>query len=221
VRIAIRLILVWLVVTVGAVLALRWWAPPTTAMMWLEPGPHSTIEYRFVDRSHISRNAALGVMAAEDQRFLEHFGFDVNQIGSAIDTYRDGGRLRGASTITQQVAKNLFLWNGGGFPRKALEAYFTVLIEALWPKQRTLEIYLNIAEFGPRTFGVEAAAQRIFGTSASRLTRSQAALLSAVLPNPKRLSAAHPSDYVLMRQAEIFYQMQVIERRGPYRTLVW
>jgi monofunctional biosynthetic peptidoglycan transglycosylase len=221
VRAVIRLIVIWLVVTVGAVLALRWWAPPTTTMMWLEPGPLRAIDYRFVTHSHMSRNVALAVMAAEDQRFLEHFGFDVHQIGNAIDTYRDGGRLRGASTITQQVAKNLFLWNGGGFPRKALEAYFTVLIEVFWPKRRTLEVYLNIAEFGPQIFGVEAAAQRIFGTSASRLTRSQAALLAAVLPNPKRLSAARPSDYVLMRQAQIFYQMHLIEERGPYRALAW
>jgi monofunctional biosynthetic peptidoglycan transglycosylase len=221
VRAVIRLILVWLLVTVGAVLALRWWAPPTTTLMWLEPGPLRAIDYRWVSRSHISPNLALGVMAAEDQRFLEHFGFDVHQIESAIDTYRDGGRLRGASTITQQVAKNLFLWNGGGFPRKALEAYFTVLIEVLWPKQRTLEVYLNIAEFGPQIFGAEAAAQRIFGTSASKLTRSQAALLAAVLPNPKRLQAAHPSDYVLMRQAEIFDQMRVIEKSGHYRSLGW
>lgn len=221
VRGAVQLLVIWLVVTVGVVLALRWYTPPLTAVMWLEPGPLHEIDYRFVDRSHISANLALGVMAAEDQKFLDHFGFDVDQIGNAIDTYRDGGRLRGASTITQQVAKNLFLWNGGGFPRKALEAYFTVMIEALWSKQRILEVYLNIAEFGPHIFGAEAAAQRIFGTSAKRLTRSQAALLAAVLPNPRRLSAANPSDYVLTRQAEIFDQMRAIEKSGHYRTLGW
>jgi monofunctional glycosyltransferase len=220
VRGAIYLLVAWLVVTVGAVVALRWYRPPTTVLMWLEPGPLRDIDFRWVDRSHISGNVALAVVAAEDQRFPDHFGFDVGQIGNAIDTYRDGGRLRGASTITQQVAKNLFLWNGGGFVRKAIEAYFTVMIEALWPKRRILEVYLNIAEFGPHVFGAEAAAQRAFGTSASRLTRSQAALLAAVLPNPKRLSAAKPSRYVLTRQAEIFDQMRLIEG-GHYRALGW
>ncbi|MGB7217744.1 MAG: monofunctional biosynthetic peptidoglycan transglycosylase [Vicinamibacterales bacterium] len=217
VRAAIWLLAIWLVVTMGSVLALRWYRPPTSAVMWLEPGPIGAIDYRWVDRSRISVNAAHAVIAAEDQKFLEHWGFDVDQINDAIETYRDGGRLRGASTITQQVAKNLFLWNGGGFVRKALEGYFAVIIEAFWPKERILEMYLNVAEFGPRIFGIEAAAERTFGTSASRLTRPQAALLAAVLPNPKRLLAANPSEYVRMRQAEISDQMRVVEDRGRAR----
>jgi len=217
VRGAIWLLTIWLVATMGIVLALRWGKPPTSAVMWLEPGPIGAIDYRWVNRSQISVNAAHAVIAAEDQKFLEHWGFDVDQINDAVETYRDGGRLRGASTITQQVAKNLFLWNGGGFARKAFEGYFAVVIEAFWPKERILEVYLNIAEFGPQIFGVEAAAQRTFGTSANLLTRSQAALLAAVLPNPKRLLAANPSEYVRMRQAEIGDQMRVVEERGHAR----
>lgn len=211
----------WLVVTVGAVVVLRWVTPPASAVMWLEPGSLAEIDYRWVDRSRISRAAALAVIAAEDQKFLEHFGFDFDELGDAIRTYRAGGELRGASTITQQVAKNLFLWNGRSFARKALEAYFAVIIELAWPKERILEVYLNIIELGPGVFGVEAAAQRFFGIGASRLTVPHAALLAAVLPNPKRLYAAKPSAYVRTRQAEITGQMRLLEQRGHYRELVW
>jgi monofunctional glycosyltransferase len=211
----------WLLVTAGAVAALRFVAPPTSAVMLLERGPLADIDYRWADRNAISRLAALAVIASEDQKFLEHFGFDLDELGDAIAAHRDGSDLRGASTITQQVAKNLFLWNGRSFVRKGLEAYFTVLIELLWPKERILEVYLNIAELGPGVFGVEAAAQRYFGTSAGRLTRAQATLLAAVLPSPKRLDAASPSAYVRMRQAEIERQMRLLEQRGHYVGLVW
>jgi monofunctional biosynthetic peptidoglycan transglycosylase len=160
-------------------------------------------------------------MAAEDQRFLEHHGIDFVSLDRALEDYRDGDSLRGASTITQQVAKNLFLWEGRSFVRKALEAYFALVIELLWSKQHILETYLNIAEFGPGVFGVEAAAQRFFGVPARRLTAPQAALLAAVLPNPRRFNVARPSDYVRSRQESILTQMRLLESRGHYQRLDW
>jgi monofunctional glycosyltransferase len=165
--------------------------------------------------------AARAVIAAEDQRFFEHHGIDFQSIERALDEHESGDDLRGASTITQQVAKNVFLWPGRSFVRKALEAYFALLIEALLPKQRILEVYLNVAELGPGVFGVEAAARRYFGTSAARLTETQAALLAAVLPNPRRLSAERPSAYVRGRQAWVLGQMALLETRGHYRALTW
>lgn len=162
------------------------------------------------DYDGISPQLALAVVASEDQAFPRHRGFDFRQIRKAMEEARDGGRARGASTLTQQVARNLFLWNGRSWVRKGMEAWFTVLIEALWPKRRILEVYLNIAEFGPGIYGAEAAAQACFGKPAARLTRGEAARLAAVLPNPKRLSAANPGPYVLRRQAGIEQQMTAL-----------
>lgn len=207
--------------TVAAVLALRRFDPPFTAVMLAQPGSVLELEHAWVPRADISWNAARAVIASEDQRFVEHHGIDLKQLDDAITEYRDGGDLRGASTITQQVAKNVFLWQGRSFVRKALEAYFAVLIELCWSKERILEVYLNVAELGPGVFGVEAAAQKFFGEPAASLTMSQAALLAAVLPNPERLSAAKPSDYVRERQAWIVSQMRLLDERGHYRGLAW
>lgn len=207
--------------TAAAVTALRWVAPPVSAVMWLQPGPVGEIDYRWVDRAQISVAAAQAVIAAEDQKFLDHNGFDFDSIGKALDDYRSGDGLRGASTITQQVAKNLFLWQGRSFVRKGLEAYFSLLIETCWSKQRILEVYLNIAEFGPGVFGIGAAADRLLGTDASRLNSAQAALLAAVLPSPQRLHAASPSPFVRARQAAIMTQMSLLASRGHYRDLTW
>ena len=162
------------------------------------------------DLAAISPRLALAVVASEDQRFADHSGFDFEQIRKALDDAERGRRSRGASTITQQVAKNLFLWSGRSWVRKGLEAWFTVLIETLWPKHRILEVYLNIAEFGRGIYGAEAAAQQYFGKSAARLSRSEAARLAAVLPNPVRLRAGRPSAYVLRRQAQIERQMEAL-----------
>jgi monofunctional biosynthetic peptidoglycan transglycosylase len=214
-------VLAGVLTSVLLVAPLRWVAPPTSAMMLLEPGPLRDVRYRWVDRDRISSAAARAVIAAEDQKFLGHHGFDFASIDEALEDYRAGNGLRGASTITQQVAKNLFLWPGRSYVRKALEAYFTLLLETFLPKQRILEIYLNVAEFGPRIFGVQAAAERLLGTDASRLSASQAALLAAVLPNPKRLSVIEPSEYVRARQAEIAEQIRLLEQRGHYRGLAW
>ena len=202
-------------------LALRWLDPPVTAMMLEQPGSVGDVDYVWVGRDRIAEAAARAVLASEDQRFFEHHGLDFKSIQQALDDYESGDGLRGASTITQQVAKNLFLWSGRSFVRKGLEAYFALLLEALLPKQRILEIYLNVAELGPGLFGVEAAARRYFDTSAAELTARQAALLAAVLPNPRRLSAARPSAYVRGRQAEVLAQMSLLETRGHYRALEW
>ena len=150
----------------------------------------------------------VAVIAAEDQRFLEHRGFDLASIRAALDERAQGGRVRGASTVSQQLAKNLFLWPGRSWLRKALEAGFTVLIESFWPKQRILEVYLNVVEFGPGVYGVGAAAEVYFRKAAAELTAEEAALLAAVLPNPQRLQVAAPSAYVRSRQRWILIQMR-------------
>ncbi len=173
----------------------------------IDNGTYKAIRYHWVNAHKISPNAASAVMASEDQRFPEHSGFDLDSIQSSIDVYVDGGKLRGASTISQQVAKNLFLTPSKSFVRKGIEAWFTLLIEALWSKERILEVYLNIAEFGDHLFGIEAASQRYFGIPASSISRSQAALLAATLPNPLLLRAAKPSAYLLRRQHWILRQM--------------
>jgi monofunctional glycosyltransferase len=204
----------WAAVTAAIVVALRWIDPPFTSFMLQsrvgaifssKPGYEFRHEWRDWDR--ISRNAALAVVAAEDQQFPGHHGFDFKQIDKALADRERGRRVRGASTISQQVAKNLFLWPGQNWFRKGLEAGLTVLIEFTWSKQRILEVYLNVAEFGRGTFGVQAASRRFFHKDASRLTRSDAALLAAVLPAPQRFRADAPSNYVRRRQAWIERQM--------------
>jgi len=211
----------FVVLSAGAVLALRWVDPPLTTVMLLQPGAVGDIYYVWVDRDAIAWDAARAVVASEDQRFADHHGIDFVSLDKALEAYADGDGLRGASTITQQVAKNLFLWQGRSLVRKALEAYFAVLLELFLTKERILEIYLNVAEFGPNVFGVEAAADKYFHTSARALSLEQAALLAAVLPNPQRLLAAKPSDYVRERQAQIEREVQLLESRGHYRGIHW
>ena len=198
-------------------LLLRWFNPPHTAFMTeaqaaARVSHDATYESRhtWVDLAHISPNLPLAVVASEDQKFPEHWGFDVEAIEKAYQLNQHSHRVHGASTISQQVAKNLFLWSGRSYLRKGLEAYFTLLIEGLWPKRRILEVYLNFAEFGHGIYGAEAAAQRFFHKSAARLTRGDAALLAAVLPNPQRYSAASPSRYVQQRRDWILGQMQAL-----------
>jgi monofunctional glycosyltransferase len=210
-----------LLASVGAVLAFRWVDPPFTAVMLLEPGPVGALAQTWVPRSEIAWDAARAVIAAEDQRFADHRGIDFRQLEQAIADYRQGQGLRGASTITQQVAKNLFLWHGRSLFRKALEAYFALLIEIVWTKERTLEVYLNVAEFGNGVFGVQAAAQAFFGKDAASLSLDEAALLAAVLPSPKRFDAARPSAYVRGRQVQIIAQVRLLETRGHYRGIEW
>jgi len=180
----------------------------------VEDLPHfKSIDYTWVSAEKISPHAFTAVIAAEDQRFMQHSGFDFAAIQNSIADYMDGEKLRGASTISQQVAKNLFLTPSKNFIRKAIEVWFTVLIELCWNKQRILEIYLNIAEFGDHLFGIEAASQHYFGIPAKQLNRSQAALLAATLPNPIRFKANQPSSYVLKRRNWILRQMPTVNYR--------
>ena len=174
--------------------------------------PSSRMPHEWSAWTDIGIIPPVAVVAAEDQKFADHFGFDLDSIRQSVENYADGESLRGASTITQQVAKNLYLWSGRSFFRKGIEAYFTVLIEATLSKQRILEIYLNIAEFGPGVYGVRAASKRYFGKAPNELNDSEAALLAAVLPNPKQLHAENPSAYVQGRQSWIVKQMQRLRR---------
>ncbi len=219
-RIAARAVTLFFVGSVAAVLALRWVHPVTTAFMIesrIEAALHGErdyrTDYRWLPYREISPNLPIAVVAAEDQKFPIHAGFDFDAIADALEDKADGGPSRGASTISQQVAKNLFLWPGRSWVRKGIEAYFTVLLETLWPKRRILEVYLNVAEFGPGVFGVGAASQRYFGEPASRLDREQAARLAAVLPAPRRLHADRPSEYVRARTERI--EEEVARLGGP------
>jgi monofunctional biosynthetic peptidoglycan transglycosylase len=216
-RAVLWLLLLWVLASVFSVLLLRWVNPPYSAFMaetqidaWLRRDSSYVLRHSWVDLTRISPNLPLAVVASEDQKFPEHWGFDVAAIEKAYALNQYSHRVRGASTISQQVAKNLFLWSGRSYFRKGLEAYFTLLIEGCWPKRRILEIYLNIAEFGYGTYGAEAAAQRFFHKNAAHLSRGDAATLAAVLPNPQRFSAAAPSRYVQQRRDWILRQMQAL-----------
>ncbi|MBW5799567.1 monofunctional biosynthetic peptidoglycan transglycosylase [Halomonas elongata] len=174
---------------------------------WLA-GESLDIRQQWRPWSQLSDNAKLAVIAAEDQRFPSHHGFDFVEMRRAVMASLKGSDLRGASTLSQQTAKNLFLWTGRNWVRKGLEAWFTLLIELLWPKERILEVYLNIAEWDNGVFGLEAAAQHYFGVSAAALTPVQASRLAAILPNPRGWSASRPSSYVLQRSDWIRGQMR-------------
>jgi monofunctional biosynthetic peptidoglycan transglycosylase len=201
------------VASLGPILALRSTPPPTSAYMLRardeDPATGEAcaeVAYQWVGGDAISPELKLAVVLAEDQRFLLHSGFDTKSIRRALRE-RDQGRIRGASTISQQVAKNLFLWPGQSYLRKGIEAWLTFWIEALWSKQRTLEVYLNIAQFGPCVFGAGAASERFFGVAPSELSTEQAALLATVLPNPKKLRAHNPGPYAEERRAQILALM--------------
>ncbi len=207
----LRGVLALLLISVLPVLLLRWIPPPTSAVMLARTlGEDRSQDYQWVPLERIAPAAALAVVAAEDQKFPDHWGFDFDAIIDAAESHARGGRLRGASTLTQQVARNLFLWQGRSFLRKGLEAWMTVLLEIVWPKRRILEVYLNIAEMGERTFGVQAASRHYFARPAAAINARQAALLAAVLPNPRRFRVDHPSDYVLERRDRILQQMSLL-----------
>ena len=201
--------------SVALVGALRWWSPPVTAFMataWVEARLEGARDFelrqRFVPLAAQTPWLAVAAIAAEDQKFPRHRGFDVEAMRAAYREHRDGARLRGASTISQQLAKNLFLWSGRSWVRKGLEAWFTVLLETLLDKRRILELYVNLVEFGPGTYGAEAASQRFFGHGAATLRAEEAALLAAVLPSPRSYDAPAPGAYVRARQRWILAQMR-------------
>jgi monofunctional biosynthetic peptidoglycan transglycosylase len=214
-RVLVYVVLAWLLLTWIPVLLLRFVPVGLSAVMverqvgaWIDGEKDFRLRQHWVPWGRIAPSVPLAMVAAEDQKFPYHHGFDFDSIGQAIDAADNGARLRGASTISQQTAKNLFLWNGRSFVRKGLEAYFTVLIELTWPKRRILEVYMNVAEFGNGIYGVGAASGAYFHTTPARLGPAEAARLAAVLPNPRRLHADRPSAYVLRRSAWIMQQMR-------------
>lgn len=196
----------WFLATVGLVGLLRFVTPPTSAFMvqrrveaWRAGDERFALRYSWVSFERLPPSLRLAVVSGEDQRFPSHFGFDVSAIADAVEDRLDGKSRRGASTLSQQVAKNLFLWPGRSFVRKGLEAYFTVLLEVLWPKRRILEVHLNVAEFGNGIYGAEAASQRFFGKPASWLSLEEASLMVAVLPSPRTRQVSAPSARVRER----------------------
>lgn len=212
-RIALRVALAFVLGSVLLVLVFRV-VPVFGSMVMLEREISSwfsseplDIQQHWRPDSEISDYARLAVIAAEDQRFPEHHGFDLVELRRAIERGMNGGSLRGASTISQQTAKNLFLWTGRDWIRKGFEAWFTLLIELFWPKERILEVYLNIAEFDRGVFGIQAASQHYFGVNADQLSQAQAARLAAVLPNPRERSASSPGPATARHAAWIQRQM--------------
>ena len=211
-----------IILSVLMTLLLRWFNPPYTSFMLVKKlsMEQPVLKTHWVDIKEISPYLLIAVVAAEDQKFPNHFGFDIKAIQNALEKNRETKTLRGASTITQQVAKNIFLWPEKSLLRKGLEAYFALLIETLWPKWRILEVYLNVAEFGPNEFGIANAAQVHFGKSAAHLSQHEAALLAAVLPNPHKLHASKPSNYVAQRAADISEQV-ILLGGSHYLTSIW
>jgi monofunctional biosynthetic peptidoglycan transglycosylase len=198
-----------LLLPVALILPFRWIAPPITAFMLeyrLGDGAKAALDYHWVGWNQISRWAPLAMVASEDQKFLVHYGFDFESIQGALAS--SDGHPRGASTISQQTVKNLYLWSGRSYVRKAIEAWLTMYLELLWPKKRILEVYVNVAELGPGIYGVDAASRKYFRKSAAQLSAHEAALLAAVLPNPRRWSAAKPSSYIRQRASWIERQMR-------------
>lgn len=209
----------FVLLTLLLVLPLRWVPPLTTSFMLqnlVDQGSLSArVRYDWEPRAKINRRAALAVMAAEDQKFLDHAGFDFESIQKAWQRNARSKKVRGASTISQQVAKNLWLWPGRSWLRKGLEAWFTMWLEICWPKPRILEIYLNVAQFGPHVFGVEAASRQFYNKPASALNELEAALLAAVLPNPQQFSVRNPSRHLRARQEWIRVQARRLSDELP------
>jgi monofunctional biosynthetic peptidoglycan transglycosylase len=196
---------------VVAVALYRFVPPPVTPLMLIRAAAGAPIRQHWVPLAQISPALARAVVGSEDARFCLHHGFDYEEINAAIERFRAGGKLRGASTISQQTAKNILLWPGGGFLRKGIEAYITELLELGWPKSRILEVYLNVIEWGDGVYGAEQASLTHFHKPASALTRREAALLAAILPNPRVLSVERPSRYIEDRVATIEARMTQVE----------
>lgn len=211
-RILKKIFLYLFVFQFAYIIALRWVNPPITITQLSNWISGNGLARDYVDYNEMSASVKLAVIAGEDQLFAEHNGFDMRSIRKAMEyNEKNPNKRRGASTISQQTAKNVFLWQGGGFFRKGLEVYFTFMIELFWPKERILEVYLNVAETGKGVFGVEAAARRYFNKSASQLTDTEAARIAAALPNPKRYTVKPLSNYVSKRSAKLLRQMNNLE----------
>jgi len=213
-RLSTIAMLVFVVCSFLLVLPLRWYEPVTTAFMLLDDSERRPLLHEWVEWDQLGTAIALAAVASEDQRFADHFGLDPEAIKKSIGEQQKRGYLRGGSTISQQTAKNLFLWRGRSFVRKGLEAWLTIVLEICLPKQRILEIYLNIAEFGPGIYGASAASKTFFGVVPRRLSDRQAALLAAVLPNPKQFRADDPTPYLQKRSNWIVRQMWRLRREA-------
>lgn len=204
-------LLIALLLPVALAAAYRYVPPPATPLMVIRLFEGEGINKSWAPLTRISPHVVRAVMALEDTAFCSHSGFDWDEVASAVEDRLKGGPLRGASTISMQTAKNLFLWPDRHVSRKVLEAPLTVLIETLWDKRRILEVYLNVIEWGPGIYGVEAASRAYFGKSASRLSRGEAALLAAVLPNPRRWSPARPTDYIQKRAHTALARFYIVD----------
>lgn len=202
-KVALRVVLAFVLLSLLMVLPFRWLNPPMTMVMadrWLSSSSeHFELKQRWLSWDKIPKQAALSVVTSEDQLFPIHSGFDFNAIFGVLKSAGEGGQLRGASTISQQVARNVYLWTGRSWFRKGLEVWFTLLIELTWGKQRILEVYLNVAEWGKGVFGLEAASLYHFGRSAKRLTPMQTALLASSLPSPLKYNPSRPAQHLRER----------------------
>ncbi|WP_333591664.1 monofunctional biosynthetic peptidoglycan transglycosylase [Brevundimonas sp.] len=207
-------LLILAMLPVGAVVIHRFVPPPTTLLMIKQAVAGNGLDYQWRGLDDISPRLVEAVIAAEDARFCEHRGFDFEAIEKALDSNARGRKVRGGSTISQQTAKNVFLWPGRDWIRKGLEAGYTVLIETLWGKRRIMEVYLNVAEWAPGVYGAEAAARRWYGKSAADLTTREAARLAAILPSPRRYKAASPGPYVRRRAGRVQAAMGTVRGEG-------
>jgi monofunctional biosynthetic peptidoglycan transglycosylase len=216
-----RIFLILFVAQLIYIVVLRWINPPITITQFVSWISGHGMKRDYVDEDAISYNAKLAVISSEDQLFADHSGFDWKSIQKAMKyNEKKPGRVRGASTISQQVAKNVFLWQGRSWLRKGLETYFTFMIELIWGKKRILEVYLNVSEMGEGIFGIERAANIYFNKPAASLTRQEAALIAACLPNPKRLKVKPASNYVAARSRKIMQQMNFLLPDPEIREII-
>jgi monofunctional biosynthetic peptidoglycan transglycosylase len=217
-RITKKVLIWWFALTFAWVLLARFINPPVTWLMVQRgferkaAGKPWKIEKDWISADELPRNLKLAAMAGEDSRFLSHWGFDMNAIEKAYEKNQKGKKLSGGSTISQQTAKNVFLWPGRSWIRKGFETYFTLLIELLWSKERIMEVYLNVVEVGDGLYGAEAAARNYFHKPAAKLTRNECALIIAVLPNPRRWSPARPTAYIYQYQGVILRNMRRLRK---------
>ena len=219
-KIAFRLIIIFFASTIFTVILYRFVPPPVTPLMiirvaeQIKDGEKIKLKKNWKSLENISPNLVQAVTASEDNKFIEHYGFDFDAIEKAqqYNERKKGKKVMGASTISQQTAKNVFLWSGRYWIRKGFEVYFTLLIELVWGKERIMEVYLNVIETGDGIYGAEAASQSYFHKSAKNLSMSQSALIAAILPNPRKRNPDHPSAYLLMRQRQILWVMERIEK---------
>ena len=217
-----RFLIILFIAQLIYIVLLKWVNPPVTITQLMSYLQGNGLKRNYVSIEHMSSNARLSVIASEDQKFPDHDGFDWKLIEKAMEhNKRKPTRVRGASSISQQTAKNVFLWQGRSWFRKGLEIYFTKMIEWVWGKKRILEVYLNVAEMGKGVFGIEAAAQQYFNKSAAQLTRTEAAQIAACLPNPKKYAVKPLSRYVSIRSGWVVRQMNNLEADADIQQLIF